>query len=291
MDWKYIPSRLDQFAKTLDEQNEINENFKEACFSGNFDLADFYFDKGANVNYFHVYNQSMLHDAVWDNKMDLIKYLVSKKANLETKNPIGETPLSFAVRKSSLEIVEFLVDNGANIHHLNIYGENLICPACENENPKVLIYLLEKGLDINHISKNGSSPLCTSLINSFSKQIKTLIEMGANVNFRNKNYGDTPLKLAVLKADLWGNSFVQILLEKGADPEISDDYDMTPVMYAISEGNIEAFKILFDYGADPYKLDNKGECCLHFLEGEEQDEIMSYIEESNIGNFKPAKSD
>ena len=62
--------------------------------------------------------------------------------------------------------------------------------------------------------------------------LRILLELGAVVNARNGD-GYTPLHVAAL----WGRAkSVRHLLEKGADPFISDDDGMTPLDHAEAEG-------------------------------------------------------
>ena len=59
-----------------------------------------------------------------------------------------------------------------------------------------------------------------------------LLDQGVGVNTQNGD-GFTPLHVAAL----WGREgCARLLLEREADPAISDDDEMTPLDYALSEG-------------------------------------------------------
>ena len=59
-----------------------------------------------------------------------------------------------------------------------------------------------------------------------------LLDLGVAINTQNGD-GFTPLHVAAM----WGREVsVRLLLERGADPAISDDEEMTPLDYSESEG-------------------------------------------------------
>jgi ankyrin repeat protein len=72
------------------------------------------------------------------------------------------------------------------------------------------------------------------------------------LNFKNDLFGESALGLAVDRENI---ELVKLLLQKGADPNISKKY-MGPVLFsAISTNNYAIFKLLIDYHADIYLKD------------------------------------
>jgi hypothetical protein len=63
---------------------------------------------------------------------------------------------------------------------------------------------------------------------------KQLIEHGANVNAVSIPYGHTPLHSACNAEVVTNLDFVEYLLEAGADPNVQDHLEETPLMYTIS---------------------------------------------------------
>ena len=67
-----------------------------------------------------------------------------------------------------------------------------------------------------------------------------LLDLGLAVNTQNGD-GFTPLHVAAM----WGREeSVRLLLERGADPAISDDEDMTPLDYSENEGECSIIVLL-----------------------------------------------
>ena len=65
-----------------------------------------------------------------------------------------------------------------------------------------------------------------------SQVLSLLLDVGVSVNAQNGD-GFTPLHVAAM----WGQEeSIRLLMERGADPVISDDDEMTPLDYAKSEG-------------------------------------------------------
>ena len=56
---------------------------------------------------------------------------------------------------------------------------------------------------------------------------------------------------------------VRLLLDKGAKPNISDDYGESPLKAAAYEGYKEVIKLLIDSGADPNMVDGNFDSALH----------------------------
>jgi ankyrin repeat protein len=86
-----------------------------------------------------------------------------------------------------------------------------------------------------------------------------LLEKGANPNISDK-YGDTPLSEAVSNGH---HSIVEFLLEKGANPNISNNDGDIPLHEAVNNGHHKIVELLLEKGADPNASNKDGERPLH----------------------------
>ena len=90
--------------------------------------------------------------------------------------------------------------------------------------------------------------------------IKRLIEAGSDVNSKNERVGNTPLMEAVFDDNI---DFVRYLLEKGADVNVQNKYEVTPYMqakrirysknkyrYNDKEYKTPMMELLLEYGAN-----------------------------------------
>ena len=180
------------------------------------------------------------------------------------------TPLELACVSGKIEMVSWLIKNGANpdgapgIH-------NGLWTALGNRNEALLRVLLEGGADVNIERGKGDTPfrvVCTRGLPYFAK---ILIEAGANYNFKEKSLGKTSLRAA---AHFGRTEMVQLLLDKGLDPDVRDDWGWTPLHVAI---NPETAKALIDGGANIHAKAKDGNEAIHSLIGENMLDSVKYL--------------
>lgn len=77
--------------------------------------------------------------------------------------------------------------------------------------------------------------------------VEALLKAGADIDGNEKQKLPTPLGQAIIAGDFKIFSF---LLDKGANINISDDNDISPLMTAAIAGKLEIVKLLIEKGAD-----------------------------------------
>jgi ankyrin repeat protein len=180
------------------------------------------------------------------------------------------TPLELACVSGKTEMVSWLIKNGANpdgapgIH-------NGLWTALRYKNEALLRVLLEGGADVNIERGKGDTPfrvVCTRGLPYFAE---IMIEAGANYNFKEKSLGKTSLRAA---AHFGRTEMVQLLLDKGLDPDVRDDWGWTPLHVAI---NPETAKALIDGGANIHAKAKDGNKAIHSLIGENMLDSVKYL--------------
>jgi ankyrin len=157
----------------------------------------------------------------------------------------GLTPLVFAAREGDLESARLLVKAGANINQQTEYGWTPLLTAVNNRNYQLAQFLVEQGADVNLPNKGGWTPLYLASDN------------------RNIEGGDYP----VPKADLDHLQLIELLLQKGANPnlKVKDNtltrtiFTMqwffedgaTPFVRAAQSSDTALMSLLLKHGADP----------------------------------------
>jgi ankyrin repeat protein len=105
----------------------------------------------------------------------------------------------------------------------------------------VVEFLFGKGADINSKDGDGQTALLYAAKRSFNQTAAFLLENGAEVDVQGNKQGATALILAAG----WGNvELVQMLLDHGADPSVTDRFGQTARMAASDRGNLAVLEIL-----------------------------------------------
>ena len=119
---------------------------------------------------------------------------------------------------------------------------------------KLRIYIEMKGWDINSKISN-STLLYWAADLGYVESVKLLVEKGAKLNEKN-NLGDTALMAAVLNFDIRPEAntgiIVKILIDAGADVNILDNKNNSPLLLAAYRKNKGIIKMLIDAGAKDY---------------------------------------
>ena len=223
-------------------------------------------------------------------KRSLAVFPLDKPAKPAPRQWGGLTPLQFAVREGSLETVKVLVDSGADVNQRSEFGWTALLVATQNRYYKIGLFLLDHGADPNIANEGGWTPLYIATDNrnieggdyptrkpdmDHLDYIKRLFASHANPNLRMRSStetrtifthqwlleeGATPFLRAAQSGDI---VLLKLLLEQGADPKITTDYKVTPLMVASGIGwvqgvtyewspeqTLETVKMLLDLGAD-----------------------------------------
>ncbi len=152
-------------------------------------------------------------------------------------------------------------------------GENLRQAALDGDALTVRS-LLADGTEIDTPDSEGHTALMFSAFNGHTGIARTLINAGADIH-RKDFMGRTALLYAATGPF---PETVELLLEKGAEPNIVDQNEhFTPLMHASAEGNLEVVKILVEAGADYTLTDVDGDNAESFARRAGHLEVATYL--------------
>jgi ankyrin repeat protein len=164
------------------------------------------------------------------------RYLQFARLHTAVKNDTGALVSSL--------LMDITFDSKCSI----LLGRKLLEQAIDNGNLALLKLVLEKlsdAVEDNYYDQALSQLLAARI--DHNDMLVLLLSKGANIEARSlTNYSRTALHIA---ARAKNHPAVQLLLEKGADVNVTDRHGYTPLMYAAEMGNETIVNLILQYGA------------------------------------------
>lgn len=186
---------------------------------------------GADLNLVDGNGDSALHYAAQFRQPRMIQLLLEAGAKTDMEDRWKQTPLimsacerdwdAFALVLAKSDNLELATPHGGTaLHYASGYGElGMIRP------------LLERGANVNaRCARNQWTPLigaCSEWAHSYV--VQPLLEAGAELNARDRD-GRTALHHSI--DPLMNPPLVELLLQRGADPSLADNFGVTPIRQA-----------------------------------------------------------
>ena len=127
---------------------------------------------------------------------------------------------------------------------------------------------------INSINKNGHTPLILACYRNQVLAVKKLLELGAEIDYQS---GDGT---ALLGATYQNNyDVIKLLLDDGANPNISDANKETPLIMASKSDNAKVIKLLLEAGADKNIKDKLGNTAANYAKITRNEEIIQLLKD------------
>lgn len=108
------------------------------------------------------------------------------------------------------------------------------------------------------------------------ERVKVLLTNGI-LNRSLAENGDTSALHVAVGEEPYDVNVVELLLQKGASPNVGRWYSHTPLHIAVKKGLTDIFRLLLQYGGDPDICDDEGQNALHLAIREERNDMIRLL--------------
>jgi len=176
-------------------------------------------DQKVNINAQDSKKRTALMIATYNQDVEAVKLLIDAGANVNIQDDLLNTPFLYAGAEGYLDILKLTIQAGADPTIVNRYGGTALIPAAEHGHVEVIEELLnDTTINVNHVNLLGWTALMEAIV---------------------LNNGN-PTQQTV----------VQLLIDHGADVNIPDNNNVTPLQHAKKQGFKEIENILIEAGAE-----------------------------------------
>jgi len=190
----------------------------QAVEKGDLDVLQNALNQKVDINAQDSKKRTALMIATYNQDVEAAKLLIDAGADVNIQDDMLNTPFLYAGAEGYLDIVKLTIQASADPTILNRYGGTALIPAAEHGHVEVIEELLNNTtIDVNHVNRLGWTALMEAIV---------------------LNNGN-PTQQTV----------VQLLIDHGADVNIPDNNNVTPLQHAKKQGFKEIEIILIVAGA------------------------------------------
>ena len=190
----------------------------QAVEKGDLDVLQNALNQKVDINAQDSKKRTALMIATYNEDVEAAKLLIDAGADVNIQDDMLNTPFLYAGAEGYLDIVKLTIQASADPTILNRYGGTALIPAAEHGHVEVIEELLNNTtIDVNHVNRLGWTALMEAIV---------------------LNNGN-PTQQTV----------VQLLIDHGADVNIPDNNNVTPLQHAKKQGFKEIENILIAAGA------------------------------------------
>ncbi|CAN0048771.1 unnamed protein product [Ectocarpus fasciculatus] len=200
--------------------------------------------------------------AVIGGKEAAAKALIMAGADVNVLNATNDRPLHLAIKGGHVGMAENLLLSGANPVQAGSNGDFPIHLAARHGLDEVVLALVQKGVDLNCLNGDGDTPLRVAVRENHVATMKVLLAEGADPNSTDPAIDFEPLLHMAVQTNR--TAAIRALVEAGADIEVRDEEETTPLQNAAWSGSCATMRTLLQLGANVNSKDERGLNALNF---------------------------
>lgn len=271
--------------------NGANALLLVAPFAKNYELIQYFVDKGISLSSQDNYGNGLFHYAVKGGEISLLKDLVSKGIDFNTKNKNGGNAILMASQgtrnfQNPLETYIYLEGLGLKANDTDSEGRNpLHAIAKKSEDLSIFKYFIEKGVDVSQKDADGVSPFMNAANHNSLEVVTFLADYVTDFNAKDEN-GRSALMMAVNRNN---PEVVKFLLEQGADIKTKDKKGNTlahAVLNTFDQKKPKVFEtklsLLQAKGLDVKEVQENGNTILHLAAKENNLSLLKRLKAFDI---------
>lgn len=198
---------------------DLTSQLFQAVEKGELDALHNALNQKVDINAQDSKKRTALMIATYNQDVEAVKLLIDAGANVNIQDDLLNTPFLYAGAEGYLDILKLTIQAGADPTIVNRYEGTALIPAAEHGHVEVMEELLNNTtIDVNHVNRLGWTALMEAIILNNGKPIQQTV--------------------------------VQLLIDHGADVNIPDNDNVTPLQHAKKQGFKEIENILFAAGAE-----------------------------------------
>lgn len=180
--------------------------------------------------------------------------------------------ISQANEAGAEEVAEFraayaALQGGADVNALNEAGDSVLVLAVECGRENVVRELLQRA-DVS--AENKLAAALRAVECNRELELSLLLDGGVEVN--SSVHGSTLLCAAAAEGK---HRVLNLLLERGAQPDLADESGTPPLIHGVLSGNTAVVKSLLAAGANPAAQDATGRSAASFSRSEKMDKALN----------------
>jgi ankyrin repeat protein len=188
------------FAMTTANAQSRDQALIAASDKGDLAAVERLVSEGANVKAKDRRGRTALLAATHGNHVAVARALIAAGSDVNAKDDIQDSAYLYAGAEGRTEILKMTLAAGADLKSTNRYGGTALIPAAHHGHPEAVKVLLATAIDKDHVNKLGWTALLEAVIlgdggPTHTEIVRLLVEAGANVNIADRDQV-TPLQHA-----------------------------------------------------------------------------------------------